>query len=323
MRKYLGVLLAVFGCGPSSSMPDAGGADAAPEASGVNGCLAGQISGGAGHVCATMHDETVVCWGTNMAPTRVPGLSKVDKVAAGGAFDCARLLDGTVWCWGKNAEGQLGDGTRNAPVPVTGISQLYAVAMSEDDTCAITLMSSMPVACWGANGHGELGDGTTNQSPAPVAVAGAAGGFDISMGSLVQNDYACLTTANAPLCWGANNFGQLGDGTQTERHAPTPMSIAKAGAVRAGGPRTCMLTAVSQFGEGSVACVGAAPLGDGTNNSSSTPVQIPSLSAIAVTTNDDFACALITTGAVVCWGNNGGSDGTQLSPKVVSIPLCK
>jgi hypothetical protein len=80
-----------------------------------------------------------------------------------------------------------------------------------------------------------------------------------------------------------------------------------------------MMTAISQLGEGSVTCVGTAPLGDGTNNSSYTPITLPSLSVIAVTTNDDYACGLVTNGAVTCWGNSGGSQGTQLAPKAVTL----
>ena len=39
--------------------------------------------------------------------------------------------DGTAWSWGDNYDGQLGDGTtrsRTTPVPVSGLSDVIAVA---------------------------------------------------------------------------------------------------------------------------------------------------------------------------------------------------
>src|SRR2546423_2251142 len=92
---------------------------------------------------------------------------------------------------------------------------------SGSHTCGIA--TSGFAFCWGANQHGQLGDGTTTQRTTPVPVGGGGG---ISYGQIVAGgSHTCaLTAAGSAYCWGANNHGQLGDGTNTDRKTPTEMS---------------------------------------------------------------------------------------------------
>jgi len=76
--------------------------------------------------------------------------------------------------------------------------------------------------CWGANGEGALGDGTTTQRTSPVAVTGGLTFASVSAGG---NGFTCgRTTTGAGYCWGLNNVGQLGDGTNTNRVAPVAVN---------------------------------------------------------------------------------------------------
>ena len=76
--------------------------------------------------------------------------------------------------------------------------------------------------CWGSNSYGQLGDNTTTNSTAPVAVYGLGKGIKaITAG----NFFACaLTTKGEVLCWGANSYGQLGNGTTTSSAKPVAVS---------------------------------------------------------------------------------------------------
>ena len=78
------------------------------------------------------------------------------------------------------------------------------------------------MACWGANDSGQLGDGTTTGRLVPVPVTGLATGVAaIAAGG----DHTCVvTTAGGVKCWGANEHGQLGDRTTTDRPAPVDVS---------------------------------------------------------------------------------------------------
>ena len=151
------------------------------------------------------------------------------SVARGwGVTACALMLDATVQCWGWNPDGQVGDGTsgntRLTPVAVTGLSRVTMLAVGGSHACA--LLSDRTARCWGDNQYGQLGDGTTQQRPTPVAVEAPNGSGPWSNLVDLQSgvDFTCaVDTTGKVWCWGRNQYGQLGDGTTTNRAFPTPV----------------------------------------------------------------------------------------------------
>jgi alpha-tubulin suppressor-like RCC1 family protein len=297
--------------------------------------------------CALLNGG-VKCWGANNAGqlgdgtrtnrlTAVPVSelsSGVQQVASGGFNDghtCALLSGGAVKCWGDNTFGQLGDGTetdRTKPIAVSGVSSgVQAIALGDSHTCA--LLSSGGVKCWGYNGSGELGDGTRDQRDTPTEVAGLSSGVQaITAGS----DHTCaLTSGGAVKCWGSNGFGQLGDGTTTDRSVPTAVSgLSGVTAIVGGGDdpefngHTCAL-----LNDGGIRCWGSneyGQLGDRTETDRHRPVAVSGLTdhASAITAGSDHTCALSTVGGVECWGNGSfgalgrGNDENSSTPVGVS-----
>ena len=293
------------------------------------------ISAGGRHTCALSRGGAVKCWGGNdygqlgdgtsgtnrLTPVDVVGIAGgVVAVSAGKDHTCALTSGGAVKCWGGNDYGQLGDGTsgtsRLTPVDVFGLAAgVVAISAGQDHTCALTSGGAMK--CWGWNALGQLGDGTIwTDRLAPVDVVGLTSGVvAISAGWW----HTCaLTSSGAVKCWGSNNYGQLGDGTSgASRLTPVDVVGLASGVVAAsaGGDRTCALT-----GNGAVKCWGyneLGQLGDGTSGTLRlTPVDVVGLASgvVVVSAGKDHTCALTSSGAVKCWGdNNSGQlgDGTR------------
>lgn len=235
-----------------------------------------QIAASAEGTCARKSDATLWCWGWGgggPSPVKVTSLgASVAKVAAGGSNTCIVKSDATLWCWGANGNGQLGIGTTTdsvTPVQVTALGNTVAtVAVGTYHTCAVKTDGT--VWCWGANWYGEIGDGSTTQRLTPVTVPGmSTTGTDVLVGSA----HTCaMNASNQLFCWGYNNYGQLGEGTTTERHTPVQNSMgAVVKAVASPSAHNCAFKS-----DRSVWCWGmntAGQLGDGTVVSKSIAVQ--------------------------------------------------
>ena len=302
------------------------------------------VAAGYAHTCALTSGGGIVCWGKNelgelgdgtttqrLTPVAVTGLSSgVIAIASsfGYAHTCALTSGGGVWCWGWNNHGQLGDGTivnHGTPVAVSGLSSgVTAVATGDYHTCALT--SAGAVVCWGSNANGQLGDNTTTERHTPVAVSGLSSGVTaVAAGEA----YTCaLTSGGAVVCWGYNFYGQLGDGTTTQRLTPVAVSGLSSGvtAVAAGYYHTCAVT-----NGGGVLCWGwnaNGQLGDNTTTERHTPVAVSGLSSgvTAVAGGIYHTCAVTSGGGVLCWGYNAygqlgdGTTTSRLTPVTVRVP---
>jgi alpha-tubulin suppressor-like RCC1 family protein len=241
-------------------------------------------------------------------------------VSAGAAHTCAILSSGAVRCWGANDSGQLGalpeqaiigDNANEAPNTLPGNQVTFGtlpggrarralqVSAGGGHTCA--LLSDGNVRCWG-------GDATNNQTlpaksdgdidlPGPAIAIDAGGGHTCA-----------LLASGQATCWGANNFGQLGFGNRialTTGTLPVIAGLESVREIRAGNGHTCAVLAnddlscwgnpsTGALGAGNTAVADAPPLLE-----VNVGVGVQSIGLGSATT-----CAVTTTGAVRCWGNN-------------------
>ena len=302
------------------------------------------VSVGYRYACALLQTGAVECWGGNAdgelgdgtttsetSPVSVTGLSSgVLAISAGSDHTCALMQTGGVKCWGSNGFGQLGDGTTTQkliPEDVVGLGgAASAISAGDEHTCA--LMQNGGIKCWGDNGNGQLGDGTSNTvRNMPVNVSGLESGVSaVSAGG----SYTCaLLQTGGVKCWGYNGYGQVGDGTTSERDLAANVSGLTSGvsAISAGNSHTCALMQT-----GGVKCWGDndyGELGNGTTSEQFAPVDVLGLgnAAVSISAGGGHTCAVLQTGGIACWGQNsfgelgnGITNNADTPVNVVGIP---
>lgn len=180
------------------------------------------------YVFAARKDGTVWTWGastskastTFTAVAQVPTLASITSVVAGWGHQCALRSNGTVWCWGSNLYGQLGDGTSGnqsaTPVQAVGVTNAVRIGVGSRSTCAVLADGTMK--CWGDNSHGQMGVGTFGGAQStPTLVPGLDEVVEIRGGFR----HLCARRWDMSVwCWGANESGEVGDGTTNDRAAP-------------------------------------------------------------------------------------------------------
>jgi hypothetical protein len=261
------------------------------------------------HTCVLLSTGAVKCWGVNTYGQLGLGDTNHRGDGPGEAASTAVAVD-------------LGSG-------VTAT----AIAAGWDHTCA--LLSSGAVKCWGVNTYGQLGLGDTNSrgdganemgdnlsavdlGSSVTVIAIAAGGF-----------HTCaLLSSGAMKCWGYNFTGALGldDWSNDRGDQPGEMganlptvdlgSGVTATAIVGGRLHTCALLstgtvtcwgddAVAQLGQGAGVTYGNRGDGPGEMGSSLVAVNLGSgVTATAIAAGQYHTCALLSRGAVKCWGEN-------------------
>ena len=169
-----------------------------------------------------------------------------------------------------------------------------------------------------------------------MAVKDQAGTGTLSSVTALAAGFAhtcALLTDGTVMCWGDNFKGQLGDGTNTQRATPVAVqdvagtsTLSGATALAAGYNHTCALLT-----DTSVQCWGlnaSGQVGDNTMADKNTPVAVKNVAGTGtlsgVTTlsaGGDHTCALLTGGAVQCWGNNRFGQLGNNSTTNSSIPV--
>ena len=125
------------------------------------------------------------------------------------------------------------------------------------------------------------------------------------------SNHTCAVLGTGGLkCWGNNDTGQLGDNSKSDRLLPVAIVglSTSVKAVSTGHSHSCALLST-----GGVKCWGwnyYGQLGDSTSTDRLTPVDVTGLSSgvSGISTSEYGTCALMSTGAVKCWGFSSKPD---------------
>lgn len=249
-------------------------------------------------------------------------------MSLGDGTTCVATDDGAIKCWGRNDIGQLGqsnaddigdDETPNA-IPSIDLGGTAQSVLTNGEQ-AFALMEDGSVRAWGANDSHELGllhaetigDDET-PGGATVVTAPELGGKVLQLA--VGSDFACARLDHGGVrCWGANDFGQLGQGhTQRIGDDETPASAgdielgSAAVDITAGAHHACAV-----LESGAVRCWGANDLGQlGQGHTDAVgDDEVPALggdvdlggSAVKVVAGGLHTCTLLDSGTIRCWGD--------------------
>jgi alpha-tubulin suppressor-like RCC1 family protein len=197
------------------------------------------ITAGSFHCLALKNDGTVWAWGYNAygqlgdstiadshVPVQVNIFNGIVMLAGGGGHSLALKNDGTVWAWGENGTGELGNGTTTSsltPVQVSALTGITSIA-AWGANHSMAVKNDGTVWTWGLNTYGQLGIGSSdgNPHPVPVQVSTLTGITAVASGTW---HILALKNDSSVWAWGNNQYGQLGDGTSTDRWIPIQVNL--------------------------------------------------------------------------------------------------
>lgn len=214
-----------------------------------------------------------------------------------------------VSCWGSNQFGQIGDGTttdRHTPTTIDGFGSgrtAVGISAGSKHTCAI--LDDGSVSCWGHSAKGQLGYGDTEfrRAPTPTMSLGTSrSAIALSLGTY----HTCaLLDDGGVKCWGDNEYGQLGDGTEIDSYSPSSSVLANVMRISSSGKHSCAI-----LNDGSVSCWGInnGQFGDGSTVDSNIPVTaevfVDGRKAVEISTGGSHTCVILDDNSISCWGRN-------------------
>jgi alpha-tubulin suppressor-like RCC1 family protein len=238
---------------------------------------------GSCRTCVRMEDTHLHCWGERVfpgpgndhaAPTMIYGLDSVAQAAIGSYATYVLQTDGTVRAWGQNDYGEMGNSQHFTPVAapalIAGLAGATELSAGSFHACVRT--GAGAALCWGSNSNGQVGNGQWSRDGVdrPAPVVGLDNVLNVAAGALST---CALRGDQTVWCWGANGYGELGDGTTQSHYAAAPVAgLAGVTALTAGNRHFCALTSRHE-----VFCWGHnefGQLGDGTRMNRTRPTRV-------------------------------------------------
>lgn len=276
---------------------------------------------------------------TETSATRLP--VKLGKSSPASRSLCVIFNDGSVKCVGgspnslgyqSGSDRGTGTGLNSILMAdnVIGIHAPLEVHTGGDFSCA--LFQNGEIKCWGLNAYGQLGRGNTTavnttvySTPEPVSLGTGRTARKLAVGE----SHACAVLDNGSVkCWGRNNFGQLGIGSNNTQGTVTgntgdsmlitDLNMGEIVDIAAGQSHTCAISAskkmkcwglnnYGQLGIGSAGNFGEVP---GSMGAGLPEVQLGTgYEPLQISASQTHTCALLLRSLdqkrrIKCWGRN-------------------
>ena len=228
------------GSGPMYCWPDPAGGGSVP-ARVASGLVFQSLATDASTTCGIEAGGAAWCWGNNdygqigdgtegdysLTPRMVSGGHSFQALAINYPISCGLTVGGEVLCWGgRSLYGEMiwqslvpefiDPGAGASDRPFTELSPGFCV-----------IGDSGQAYCWGNNRFGQIGDGTASGSPLEWVETPTRVGFPGQFSQISDKKFhTCGIGADGfAYCWGANDTGELGNGTKTD--SPFPVLVSK------------------------------------------------------------------------------------------------
>lgn len=258
----------------------------------------------------------VLIWSVTTT-THAAAVTDLKKIVLGQHHGCGITHTGTLRCFGNNGNGQLGTEQRVprsfADYALTVISAgVTDVAIGNEHTCAVV---DGKLFCWGSNAHGQLGTGKVGSDIMTPTIASAVSGGVTAVAAGWGTTCVILAPNGALQCWGRNDQGQVGSGSE-EKMVLQPVTVIPSGvkAVAIGGQHACAVV------DGGLQCWGSLLFRDDFNSFRNPMSIIPAGRGVTAVAAALHTCVIVKD-SLQCWGRNfhnqvGVPEGARVAPKV-------
>ncbi len=277
------------------------------------------VAAAADHSFVVTEKGDVLGWGSNAfgalgqprelkstaSPTAVPGVAGALEVSSGTWHGCARTRNREILCWGRNFGGALGNGsvqndTYAPAAPVLDLAHPVEVRAAGNRGCA--RLAEGTLRCWGVAISGTVA------RPERVEL------LDQVVGMTVAPEGACAWHLNGEAsCWGVLSGTEFDYGDAVnggDGHVKPVRRVAGLKDVRQmsmSATHTCAVTRDGQlfcWGKGAHGQLGTG--GSGEDYRLLRPTQVKDLQGVThVQAGNGFTCAVLSSGKLACFGNNG------------------
>ncbi len=254
-----------------------------------------QVAADEEHALALSATGLVYAWGGNTSgelgdgtttdratPVLVAPLVGVSAIGTGRDHSLA-VVAGKIFAWGSDSHGQLGLGSPHgspylSPEPVHLPPGVLVTEVAAGYRHSVALATDHRVVTWGDNDRAQLGRSAASAAeaatPTAYALPSGAAAAAVQAGAATS---AARTSDGAIFAWGANDHGQLGDGSTTDRAAPVGVHLPVGFAASAFSVSQSATVALSGSGQSLLTWGAGADgqVGNGARADALTPVAVP------------------------------------------------
>ena len=254
-------------------------------------CLGDNTHGQLGDGTFKNHDELKSIGVTSTNPSGLNfsyiSVTKNDLV-------CGIAVDASIYCWGKNAletDGQPKD--FSSPIKIINMQEINPISVGNDYVCFNSYKENLEgIYCF------NIYNSYSSISELKPLIKGRFNNLTsdgTNTCAISQDDFSVW-------CWGSNQFGQLGDGSNVDSNNAVRVKIdAKFSSISVSEDTVCGL----EF-SGNIYCWGRGDegqLGNGKTENSNLPVKVSNINYFqSVKTSQNNTCAADKFSNLWCWG---------------------